>query len=77
MSYLNMYPLQNVTFSKKPPNKQNIILCSNGFWMYTNYGGVLEGMCAGALGASKLVQVAHFERHQSTRPSTPSCKRAI
>jgi len=32
---------------------------------------------AGALGASKLVQAAHFQRHQSTRPSTPSCKRAI
>ena len=63
MSYLNMYPLQNVTFSKKPPNKQNIILCSNGFWMYTNYGGVLEGTC----GSSWRQQA----RASGSLPATP------
>jgi len=40
LHYLKMYHLSDI--SKKPPNKDNIILCSSGYWMYTRCGGLLD-----------------------------------
>jgi len=40
LSYLKMYHLTDI--SNKPPNKDSIILCSKGYWIYTKGGGLLE-----------------------------------
>lgn len=40
LAYLKMYHLSDI--SKNPPNKENIILCNGGYWMYTRCGGLLD-----------------------------------
>jgi len=40
LHYLKMYHLSDISVT--PPNREHIILCNGGYWMYTGCGGILE-----------------------------------
>jgi len=42
LAHLGMFPLVGSGITSTAPNRTTMVLCSKGYWIYTQHGGVLE-----------------------------------